>query len=95
MEYRIQKDCLEPPMYWIERLVDNNWQRVFGTTEFSAGASWTALQNQGSIVKPEEIAVLFQGERRDVMYRTRDVVWSEWKRMEYRKAHNMMRLEQG
>lgn len=93
MEYRIQKDCVEPPIYWIEKLVDNNWQRVFGTTEFSAGASWTALQNQESIVGPAEIAVLFQGERRDTKCRTRDVIWSEWRRNEYRKAHDSMRME--
>jgi len=29
------------------------------------------------LVSPAELAVLFQGERRDVKYRTRDVVWSE------------------
>ncbi len=38
-------------------------QRVFGTTEGSAGESWTALQNQEAVVSPAEVAVLFQGER--------------------------------
>lgn len=50
MEYRINKDNVEPPIFWIEKLVDNSWQRVFGTTEFSAGESWTALQNQEASV---------------------------------------------
>ena len=89
MEYRIQKDNAEPPFYWIEKLADNNWQRVFGTTCFSAGESWTALQNQEAVVSPAEVAVLFQGERRDVMYRTRDSIWREADRMAYRQ----MRME--
>ncbi len=85
MEYRIQKDDVTPPMYWVEKLVGNNWQRVFGTTCFSAGESWAALQNQESAVSPDEVAVLFQGERRDVNSRTREKVWSEWARAEYVK----------
>lgn len=92
MEYRIQKDCAEPPIYWVEKLVDSNWQRVFGTTEFSAGASWTALQNQDAVVGPTEIAMIFQGERRDVMYRTRDRIWSEHLRAEYRKHGGMYEI---
>jgi hypothetical protein len=63
MEYRIQKDSAEPPIYWIEKLADNNWQRVFGTTCFSAGESWTALQNQEAIVSPAEVAMLLRGEQ--------------------------------
>ncbi len=57
MEYRIKKDEVTPPMYWVEKLVDGKWQRVFGTTEGSAGESWTALQNQEAVVSPAEVAV--------------------------------------
>jgi len=53
MEYRIQKDSFEPPIYWIEKLVDGEWQRVFGTTEFSAGEAWAKVE-----VTPEERACL-------------------------------------
>lgn len=38
-----------------------------------------------SRVTQEEITVLFQGERRDKMYGTRNVVWSEWARVQYRR----------
>ena len=44
MEYRIAKDDVQPPIYWVEKLVDGQWQRVFGTSEFSAGESWNQLQ---------------------------------------------------
>lgn len=90
MEYRIQKDNVQPPLYWIEKLVGSNWQRVFGTTQFSAGESWTALQNQEAIVTPAEIRVLFEGERRDTKCR-RDGVWTEAQRVAYRN----MRMEAG
>jgi len=76
MEYRIKKDDIEPPIYWVEKLVNGEWQRVFGTADFDAGESWAN-------VTQEEVAVLFQGERRDVNSRLRDKVWSEWARVEY------------
>lgn len=44
MEYRIMKDCFEPSIYWVEKLVDSEWQRVFGTTEFSAEESWANVE---------------------------------------------------
>lgn len=38
-----------------------------------------------SVVTPAEIAVLFQGERRDTKSRARERIWSEWARNEYRR----------
>lgn len=44
-QYRIVKDDVEPPIYWVEKLVDGQWQRVFGTTEFSADGAWAKVAN--------------------------------------------------
>ena len=46
-------------------------------------------QASDSLVTPEEVAVLFQGERRDVLSRAREVVWSE----SLRAAYRQMRME--
>lgn len=57
MEYRIMKDSFEPPIYWIEKHVDGEWQRVFGTTEFTAEDSWARVE-----VTPAERAMLLRGD---------------------------------
>lgn len=45
-----------------------------------------------STLTQEEIQIIFQGERRDVMYRTRDRIWSEHLRAEYRKHGGMYEI---
>lgn len=42
-----------------------------------------------STITQEEIAMLFQGERRDRMYSARDSLWSE----SIRQAYRQMRME--
>lgn len=69
MKYRVQSDAVEPPFYWIEKLVDGEWQRVFGTTESTPDEAWAR-------VTPEERKYLLE-RRKDFLSGAREVVWDE------------------
>ena len=92
MELRIATDKNEFPetgLYWVEQLIDGEWLEVFGTFKFTAGEAWDAYElqqaNREAIVTPSEIAMIFQGERRDITSRTREKIWSNGARAEYAK----------
>jgi hypothetical protein len=91
MEYRIAKDDVTPPIYWIEKLADGEWVRVFGTTAFDAGIAWDNLNKQ-EVASANVEAILTPQERKMVLDR-RFAFCGDLERTVWTEAERVARLQ--